>query len=159
MIGDELFIFGGYCGTGRDNSLYKWSFTERYWSKINYQGTPPCPRENNGAVARGRCFYIFGGYNGVRWLSDLHEYNVGTSGRPLSLLTACSLTPSPAAADPPLPRCCAPRISRHEFLAGAAAAWDSTVAAVWLRLCRVQGPAGHLRRLRWRLLAAVHARV
>lgn len=77
VIGDSLYLYGGYGGNGRLDDFFQYSFRRREWTAIDPQGDPPCARENNGVVVRGRCLYLFGGYNGTTWLNDFHEFDIG----------------------------------------------------------------------------------
>jgi len=79
VYGTKLYIFGGYGGESRLGDFYQYCFLSRCWSVVMTTGEIcPGPRENNGFVSFGSCLYLFGGYDGVRWLNDTWEFNTVT---------------------------------------------------------------------------------
>ncbi|GMI43328.1 hypothetical protein TrCOL_g6054 [Triparma columacea] len=77
-------MFGGYSGTIRVSDLHIYSFAHETWTEVTRQSpTAPWPgaRENNGVLTcEGSKVYVFGGYNGSRWLNDLWCFDSKTMG-------------------------------------------------------------------------------
>ena len=77
-------MFGGYSGTIRVSDLHIYSFAHETWTEVTHQSpTAPWPgaRENNGVLTcEGSKVYVFGGYNGSRWLNDLWCFDSKTMG-------------------------------------------------------------------------------
>jgi N-acetylneuraminic acid mutarotase len=78
VVGDKLFMFGGYGGNGRLDDFFEYQFETKKWREVEYTGSSPGVRENNGVVEYKGCLYLFGGYNGSQWLNDFHEFNLTT---------------------------------------------------------------------------------
>lgn len=77
VINEQLYIFGGYAGTSRLNDLWYFDFTKKFWTQVEFErGTGPGPRENNGLIPFNDKLYLYGGYNGVSWLQDFHEFDL-----------------------------------------------------------------------------------
>lgn len=79
MVGNRLYIFGGYGGSGRLDDFFVFDLDDRTWTQIENRGDAPGARENNGLVEWNGCLYLFGGYNGTTWLNDFHEYHIASS--------------------------------------------------------------------------------
>jgi N-acetylneuraminic acid mutarotase len=61
IVGNRMFMFGGYGGSGRLDDFYEFNFETKVWSKVRYNGPSPGVRENNGVVEYKGCLYLFGG--------------------------------------------------------------------------------------------------
>ncbi len=76
LIGDLLYIFGGYGGLGysrRDlDDLYALNVYTWKWTKIAAKGTFPDRRCGHQACAVEKKIYIFGGSNSMEQFNDLH---------------------------------------------------------------------------------------
>ena len=73
---NALYILGGYGGNGRLDDLWKYSFADNQWHRLDTWGPAPPARENNGAVVYNGAIYIFGGYSGFFWLNDFHRLDL-----------------------------------------------------------------------------------
>jgi len=62
VVGDRMYMFGGYGGSGRLDDFYSYDFEARQWSQVHYNGPSPGVRENNGVVEYQGNLYLFGGY-------------------------------------------------------------------------------------------------
>ncbi|KAK2198328.1 bifunctional BTB-POZ domain/Kelch repeat type 1/Kelch-type beta propeller/SKP1-BTB-POZ domain superfamily [Babesia duncani] len=71
----EMYIFGGYNGSEPFNVLYCYNPTRIKWRRIPVKSTAGqiTRRQRNTFVTLGSEMYIFGGFNGKCWLSDLHS--------------------------------------------------------------------------------------
>jgi hypothetical protein len=81
VIGDDMYIFGGYDGSSRLNDFYSFSFREMIWSPItssSSSSSPPSPRDRHVSVAHNHTFYVFGGFDGRSRVNDLYGYNTLT---------------------------------------------------------------------------------
>jgi len=76
LIGDNIYIFGGYGGSGfsrRDlDDLYSLNVKTWTWNKIAAKGTPPEKRSGHQACAIEKKVYIFGGTSSAGQFQDLH---------------------------------------------------------------------------------------
>jgi dynein heavy chain len=76
LIGDLLYIFGGYGGLGysrRDlDDLFALNLVNWTWTRINAKGTPPEKRTGHQAAQVDKKIYIFGGSNSTTQFNDLH---------------------------------------------------------------------------------------
>ena len=77
LVGDVMYIFGGYGGEGRLDDFWMFQFEDSTWTRIEYTTASPGERENNGMVEHDGKLYLFGGYNGSAWLADLWELDLG----------------------------------------------------------------------------------
>ena len=77
IVGDDLYIFGGYDGSVQVNELWKCdlSSVDKVWTQLTSGATA---RDNTTLVADGGKLYVFGGWNGSTRLNDLHEYTIST---------------------------------------------------------------------------------
>jgi len=97
---DMLLIFGGYDGQHRVNDLYAYHFITHHWQLLRSASgvtTPPCPRDRHVAVVYDNCLYIFGGFDGLARVSDLHAYD-------LEINEWHQILPNRGSAEPPTPR-------------------------------------------------------
>lgn len=147
VIGDSLYLYGGYGGNGRLDDFFQYNFRSREWTAIEPRGDPPCARENNGVVVRGRCLYLFGGYNGTTWLNDFHEFDIGAR---RGGGAAAAVPPT----EPALACCRHPPMARDP-----AQGRQRPRPSLRLRVGHPPRQFHHLRRLRRRHLAQRHARV
>jgi dynein heavy chain len=76
LIGDNLYIFGGYGGLGysrRDlDDLYSLNVRTWLWAKISAKGTPPEKRSGHQGCAIEKQLFVFGGSNSSVQFQDLH---------------------------------------------------------------------------------------
>lgn len=78
VVGDSLYLFGGYGGDGRLDDSWMYNWEKRTWKRLEYTTPSPGERENNGIVEHDGKLYLFGGYNGSEWLNDFHEFDIET---------------------------------------------------------------------------------
>ena len=50
VVGNRLYMFGGYGGSGRLDDFFEFNFDTKAWSRVEYSGPSPGVRENNGVV-------------------------------------------------------------------------------------------------------------
>jgi len=74
-----MVVFGGYSGTGYENSVVTFNCQTGEWQNMATQGESPSARSAHTAVVVGDCMYVFGGWNGVHCMNDLHELNFETN--------------------------------------------------------------------------------
>jgi len=81
LIGHKIFLFGGYDGKGRTNELYILDTEEAKWVRPTWPTesphTPPGRQRHSASLIGSKRIYIFGGFDGNRWLNDLHVLDVG----------------------------------------------------------------------------------
>lgn len=78
LVGDRLFLFGGYDGRGRSNDLYVLNMETMHWSHPPTTDATPAGRQRHTACLVGsKKLFIFGGFDGFRWLNDLYMLDVG----------------------------------------------------------------------------------
>eukprot|EP00392_Amoebophrya_sp_AT5.2_P017105 g17421.t1 len=81
LIGHKILLFGGYDGKGRTNELYILDAQERKWLRPTWPSespqTPPGRQRHSASLIGSKRIYIFGGFDGNRWLQDLHVLDVG----------------------------------------------------------------------------------
>ena len=62
------------------NDLYKFDLKTKTWTKESpggaSRGVPPSPRDRHTAVVHGKCFYVFGGYDGSSRVNDFFKYDL-----------------------------------------------------------------------------------
>jgi len=95
VVGDCLYIFGGYDGSSRVNDFYKFSFKASKWSQIHPAGSSPTARDRHVVVSYAEKIYIFAGYDGNNRVNDFWQYD--TEHEVWS-------TVDPALGNPPTPR-------------------------------------------------------
>jgi hypothetical protein len=95
----DIYLFGGYNGISWLNDLWKFDIESKRWSCIQESSDPnaldesdaavgdqpagmnqvhgkiPCRRFGYVSVVHGGNFILFGGFDGSRWLSDMHIFN------------------------------------------------------------------------------------
>eukprot|EP00744_Colponema_vietnamica_P003773 GILI01005726.1.p1 GENE.GILI01005726.1~~GILI01005726.1.p1 ORF type:complete len:497 (+),score=112.38 GILI01005726.1:197-1687(+) len=78
LIGHKIFLFGGYDGRGRSNDLYVLNTETMKWMHPTECDKTPAGRQRHTASLVGsRQLFIFGGFDGNKWLNDLHVLDVG----------------------------------------------------------------------------------
>lgn len=81
LIGHKILFFGGYDGKGRTNELYILDAHERKWIRPTWPTdtpqTPPGRQRHSACLIGSKRIYIFGGFDGNKWLCDLHMLDVG----------------------------------------------------------------------------------
>ncbi|CAK0875638.1 unnamed protein product [Prorocentrum cordatum] len=81
LIGHKIFLFGGYDGKGRTNELYVLDTAEGKWVRPTWPTesphTPPGRQRHSASLIGSKRIYIFGGFDGNKWLNDLHVLDVG----------------------------------------------------------------------------------
>ena len=82
LVGDTLYIFGGYGGVGyqrRDfNDLFRLHVPTMTWLKTEpgaVTGEPPPPRSGHSAVACKSAMLVFGGWSTTAEFNDLWSFN------------------------------------------------------------------------------------
>lgn len=95
VVGDCLYIFGGYDGSNRVNDFYKFNFKASKWSQIAVTGASPSARDRHVVVSYCDKIYIFAGYDGNNRVNDFWQYD--TEHEAWSLVDA-------ALGNPPTPR-------------------------------------------------------
>lgn len=73
-----MFLFGGFDGRRRTNEVYILCTKSLAWrSPREGDATGPTGRQrHSAALVSGRRILIFGGFDGSRWLDDVHELDV-----------------------------------------------------------------------------------
>lgn len=71
--GAALYIYGGWDGSVELGDLHRLDLraSPMVWTRVAPGGTPPAPRHFHNMVALNRRLYIFGGFDGTRWRSDV----------------------------------------------------------------------------------------
>jgi len=81
LIGHKILFFGGYDGKGRTNELYILDAQDRKWIRPTWPTdsphTPPGRQRHSACLIGSKRIYIFGGFDGNKWLQDLHMLDVG----------------------------------------------------------------------------------
>merc|ERR1712093_497929 len=78
LIGHKIFLFGGYDGKGRSNDLYILDTAELKWlHPAECENAPAGRQRHSAALVGSKKLYIFGGFDGNKWLSDLYVLDVG----------------------------------------------------------------------------------
>eukprot|EP00927_Polykrikos_kofoidii_P033856 TRINITY_DN28703_c0_g1_i1.p1 TRINITY_DN28703_c0_g1~~TRINITY_DN28703_c0_g1_i1.p1 ORF type:complete len:510 (+),score=56.86 TRINITY_DN28703_c0_g1_i1:108-1637(+) len=75
VVGDCLYVFGGYDGNNRVNDFYKFSFKVPKWSQIPATATCPSARDRHVCVSHEGRIYIFAGYDGNNRVNDFWQYD------------------------------------------------------------------------------------
>jgi len=74
---NSLYIFGGYDGTQRINDLHCFNFATQQWSRLSAESdAAPSPRDRHVACVHGNGFYIFGGFDGITRVNDMHCFDL-----------------------------------------------------------------------------------
>jgi len=77
--GNCMYIFGGYSGTGYENSVMVYDFTKDSWLQMEAKGDIPAARSAHTAVVMGKSMFVFGGWNGTHCMNDLYELKLDTA--------------------------------------------------------------------------------
>lgn len=79
LIGrSTVFVFGGYDGRGRSNDLFLLNTDTWSWEHPRPSQQAPSGRQRHTATLIGKKrLLILGGFDGYRWLSDMHLLDVG----------------------------------------------------------------------------------
>ena len=72
LIGNKLFVFGGWNGKSALNDLHVLDFETSKWKQVELRGVPPSSRNNHTIAMVGIKLYLHGGHDGKQWLNDLH---------------------------------------------------------------------------------------
>jgi N-acetylneuraminic acid mutarotase len=76
-LGNKIIIFGGYDGKGRSNELFVLNLDDMNWSHIYDNDKFPGSRQRHSSVTiDNKRILIFGGFDGTKWLNDLHILDV-----------------------------------------------------------------------------------
>jgi len=75
VVGDCLYIFGGYDGSNRVNDFYKFNFKASRWSQIAVTGASPSARDRHVVVCHSDRIFIFAGYDGNNRVNDFWQYD------------------------------------------------------------------------------------
>lgn len=75
---NSMYIFGGYDGTQRINDLHCFNFTTQQWTRLSTESdaVSPSPRDRHVACVHGNGFYIFGGFDGLTRVNDMHCFDL-----------------------------------------------------------------------------------
>lgn len=80
LIGENIYIFGGYGGLGysrRDlDDLYTLNINSWQWSKVQAKGSPPEKRSGHQGCAIEKKILIFGGSSSSTQFQDLHILDI-----------------------------------------------------------------------------------
>ena len=78
LVSGKIFVFGGYNGKERSSSLNVFDVESKTWLESLKSGDSVIPgRQRHIAVFLSlRRLLIFGGFDGKRWLSDFHSFDV-----------------------------------------------------------------------------------
>jgi len=76
VVGDSLYVFGGYDGSNRVNDFYRFNFKSSKWSQIMVSGSCPSPRDRHVVVSHQDMIYIFAGYDGNNRVNDFWQYDI-----------------------------------------------------------------------------------
>lgn len=72
LVGNKLYVFGGWNGKKGLNDLHVLDVDAMEWSCPAVSGTPPTTRNNHATFVVGTKLYLHGGHDGSKWLADLH---------------------------------------------------------------------------------------
>lgn len=76
QIGNQILIFGGYDGKGRSNNIHILELSNNRFSLYKNKDKFPSIRQRHSAVSvDNKKIYIFGGFDGSKWLNDVHVLN------------------------------------------------------------------------------------
>jgi len=76
--GNLMHVFGGYSGSGYENSVMVYNFSSNMWSQMEAKGEAPAARSAHTAVVHGKSMFVFGGWNGAHCMNDLYELKLDT---------------------------------------------------------------------------------
>lgn len=85
LIGNKLYIFGGWNGERALNDLHVLDLETRSWSLRALTGDLPSSRNNHAIAMVGIKLFIHGGHDGEKWLDDMYTLDTdrGEWHRPL----------------------------------------------------------------------------
>lgn len=75
LVGPKMFLFGGFDGRRRTNEVYVLCTKTLSW-RLPREGDTSGPtgrQRHSAALASGRRILVFGGFDGNRWMGDVHE--------------------------------------------------------------------------------------
>lgn len=72
LIGNCLYIFGGWNGKRGLTDLHVLNVDTMSWEVPRCAGVTPSSRNNHATFVVGSKLYVHGGHDGTKWLSDLH---------------------------------------------------------------------------------------
>lgn len=75
VVGDCLYIFGGYDGSNRVNDFFKFNFNASKWLHITVSGPSPSPRDRHVTVSYQDQVYVFAGYDGNNRVNDFWQFD------------------------------------------------------------------------------------
>lgn len=78
VVGESMYLFGGYDGSVRLNDLHRFDFFSSLWTLITpLNGLAPSPRDRFAMAshAASSSFYIFGGYDGTNRVRELWRFD------------------------------------------------------------------------------------
>jgi N-acetylneuraminic acid mutarotase len=77
VVGDAMYIFGGYDGSSRLNDIHKFEFQVGTWQMVQPASSSniPSARDRMSAVSYRESMYIFGGYDGTNRVNDLWRFD------------------------------------------------------------------------------------
>jgi len=89
-----MYVFGGYTGRERVNSMHRFDFLSSTWHCLDDSGgEPPGPRDRHTAVVANDLMLIFGGYDGIVRRNDSHAFDLNR-GRWVEIELLSELVPS-----------------------------------------------------------------
>ena len=78
LIGTKMVVFGGYDGRGRSNDLYLLDTVSMKWEHPSSNESTPVGRQRHtAALVSSKRLFVLGGFDGYKWLSDLHVLDFG----------------------------------------------------------------------------------
>jgi len=79
VFNDAMFIFGG-CGSNSEaySDMWMYSFGTNMWSQVRIHGKAPSARYNHASEILDSSWYIYGGQDGSKDLSDFHVCDMRT---------------------------------------------------------------------------------
>jgi N-acetylneuraminic acid mutarotase len=78
LIGNQLYLFGGWNGKKALNDLVILDLETLKWSEPETIGTKPGLRNNHATTIMSRYMYLHGGHNGDIWLDDLYILDINS---------------------------------------------------------------------------------
>mmetsp|Transcript_28647 Transcript_28647/g.28289 ORF Transcript_28647/g.28289 Transcript_28647/m.28289 type:complete len:255 (+) Transcript_28647:353-1117(+) len=78
LIGTKIYLFGGYDGRGRSNDLYILDTECMTWAHpLEAEGSPAGRQRHTTCAIGNKQLYVFGGFDGNKWLNDVFVLDVG----------------------------------------------------------------------------------
>lgn len=85
LIGNKVYLFGGYDGRGRSfkkiipsNDLYVLNTETMRWSHpLEFEKAPAGRQRHTACVIGTKQLFIFGGFDGCKWLNDICILDIG----------------------------------------------------------------------------------